>query len=67
MKFFFKIILLSLPIIISCSSKSEVDISNKQNELIEKLNHGKELFDKDKYTRSMDEFNYILWSLTPVP
>jgi len=60
MKFFLKIILLSLPIIISCSSKSEVDISNKQNELIEKLNHGKELFDKGRHTRSMDEFNHIL-------
>ena len=29
-------------------------------ELIEKLNHGKELFEKSRHTRSLDEFNYIL-------
>ena len=60
MKFFLQIILFSFPIIISCSSKPEVEIPNEQNKLIEELSHGKELFEKGKYTRSIDEFNYIL-------
>ena len=60
MKFFLKIILLSFSILISCSSKSEIDISNQENELIERLNKGKKFFENEKHTRSLDEFNYIL-------
>jgi len=60
MNFLLKIVLLSFSILISCSSNPKVDISNEQNKLIEKLNHGKELFNKGKYIKSMDEFNYIL-------
>jgi len=60
MNLLLKIIFLSLPILISCSVKSEVDISNANNELIEKLNKGIAFFDKGKHTRSLDEFNYII-------
>jgi len=60
MKLFFKIIFLSFSILISCSSKTEVDISNQDNELFERLSKGKNFFKNGKHTRSLDEFNYIL-------
>ena len=55
-----KIIFLSIPIFISCSAKPDIDISNDNNELIEKLNKGISFFEKGKHTRSLDEFSYIL-------
>ena len=62
MNLFLKIIFLSIPILTSCTTKSAIDISNEENELTEKLNKGITFFDKGKYARSLDEFNYILLS-----
>ena len=57
MKIRFYILLI---LICSCATKSEIDLSDIQNQLNQKFNKGKELFDKGKYTRAKDEFDYIL-------
>ena len=46
--------------ICSCATKSDVDLSDIQNELHQKLSKGKDFFNKEKYTRAKDEFDYIL-------
>ena len=57
MKIRFYILLI---LICSCATKSDIDLSDIQNELNQKFNKGKELFDKGKYTRATAEFDYIL-------
>ena len=47
-------------LVCSCATKSDVNLSDIQNELNQKFNKGKELFDKGKYTRAKNEFDYIL-------
>ena len=59
MNLLLKIIFLFIPILMSCSSNPEIDISNN-NELITKLDKGISFFDKGKHARSLDEFNFIL-------
>ncbi len=54
-KFYIFIILLC-----ACSTKSDFDFSDIQSELNQKFNRGKELFEKEKYSRAKDEFDYIL-------
>ena len=44
----------------SCSTKSNNQAPNAEDYLIEKLNHGKELFKDNKHTRALDDFNDII-------
>ena len=57
-----KILLYTLTFILifSCASKDKVDLYNINDELNDKLVKGKNLFEKEKYTRSLDSFNYII-------
>ena len=57
-----KILLYTLTFILifSCASKDKVDLYNINDELNDKLVKGKNLFEKEKYTRSIDSFNYII-------
>ena len=54
-KFYIFIILLC-----ACSTKSNFNSSDIQSELNQKFTKGKELFEKKKYSRAKDEFDYIL-------
>ena len=57
----YSIILCSLVFCLtSCSTKSDIQVSSVEENLLEKFNHGKELFDKKKYTRALDDFNEII-------
>ena len=49
-----------IPIFISCSLKSDSNITPEENELMKKLDKGITLFESKKYTRSLDEFNSII-------
>jgi len=60
MKIYSTTILLLILLLNSCSTKTSTEPSNAETDLIEKLNHGKELFDKKKYTRALDDFNMII-------
>ena len=56
-----KINLLLVFLLFSCSAKkSEIDLANIESELNEKLIHGKKLFEKEKYARAKDDFDYIV-------
>ena len=59
MKLIFKIIFLSFSILISCSSKTEIDISNQDNELFERLSKGKIFFETVYNTQRKRIFNAL--------
>ena len=53
--------LLLFIILFSCAPKnSQIDFADIQNELNKKFTHGKKLFDKKKYARAKDDFDYII-------
>ena len=53
--------LLLFIILFSCApKKSQIDFADIQNELNKKFAHGKKLFDKKKYARAKDDFDYII-------
>ena len=53
--------LLLFIILFSCApKKSQIDFADIQNELNKKFTHGKKLFDKKKYARAKDDFDYII-------
>ena len=50
-----------LIILFSCApKKSQINFADIQNELNKKFTHGKKLFDKKKYARAKDDFDYII-------
>ena len=55
-----KILFIIIPIFISCSLNSDINIASEDNELMKKMNKGISLFESKKYTRSLDEFNSII-------
>ena len=55
------IIILTIFLLISCATKDgNVNLININNELEEKLSTGIELYNKGKYTRAKDDFDYII-------
>jgi len=53
--------LLLLIILLSCApKKTKIDFADIENELNKKFTHGKKLFDKKKYARAKDDFDYII-------
>ena len=55
-----KILFIIIPIFISCSLNSDINIASEDNELMKKMDKGISLFESKKYTRSLDEFNSII-------
>ena len=54
-------LLLFIILLSSCApKKSEVDLADIKNELNKKFTHGKKLFNKKKYARAKDDFDYII-------
>tara|TARA_Y100001970_G_C14166797_1_gene821763 strand:- start:867 stop:1625 length:759 start_codon:yes stop_codon:yes gene_type:complete len=48
-------------LLFSCApKKAQIDFADLQNELNKKFTHGKKLFDKKKYARAKDDFDYII-------
>ena len=53
--------LLLFIILLSCApKKSQIDLAEIENELNKKFTHGKKLFNKKKYARAKDDFDYII-------
>ena len=57
----FKSYILLFILLFSCASKqNQIDFADLQNELNKKFTHGKKLFDKKKYARAKENFDYII-------
>ncbi len=57
----YRIYLLIFILLFSCApKKAQIDFADLQNELNKKFTHGKKLFDKKKYARAKDDFDYII-------
>ena len=53
--------LLLFIILFSCApKKAQIDFADLQKELDKKFTHGKKMFDKRKYARAKDDFDYII-------
>ena len=57
----YKSYILLFILLFSCAPKqNQIDFADLQNELNKKFTHGKKLFDKKKYARAKENFDYII-------
>ena len=55
------LVLAAIIVLIACAPKTkEVNLADLNNELNKKFMHGKKMFDKKKYSRAIDDFDYII-------
>ena len=57
----YKINLILILLLFSCAGKkNEINLANIEAEINQKFTRGKDLFEKEKYTRAKDNFDYIV-------